>query len=172
MINKEKCKKCIKCGECCRHIRDNYKIEVKEEAILKGLAFKNYGIIYLYPFNKYTLSLTPEEAKIFKKRAGELNIIIKILPKKIIYNEKNKEEKNEFIVYDYFIDHNICPFLDKNNECLIYNDRPKVCKDFPNINPDTKELKDFIKNNNIPLPTATEKNYIKVLAKAHETFQK
>ena len=36
-------------------------------------------------------------------------------------------------VWDWFVDHEVCPFLKGDNECTIYEYRPEICRMFPEI---------------------------------------
>lgn len=105
------------------------KLTKEEDYKIRKKLYENTGIIYLYPLKHYTISLTKEEKETLEAEARKLNIKIKILPKKITINtNKTKAE-----IIDYFIDHDICPFLKNKNFCLIYNSRPQVCRIFPHI---------------------------------------
>lgn len=127
------CKKtlvCERCGDCC-HIRQSelVKLTDEEDYKIRKKLYENTGIIYLFPLKNYTISLTKEEKQTLEDEAKRLKIKIKILPKKIVINRtKTKAE-----VIDYFVDHNICPFLKDQNICLIYESRPQVCRIFPHI---------------------------------------
>lgn len=35
---------------------------------------------------------------------------------------------------DYVLKSSPCPFLDENNYCKVYNDRPKACREYPHTN--------------------------------------
>ena len=133
MSMKFKCKKtlkCVRCGDCC-HIRQEnlVKLTDAEDFRIRKKLYENTGIIYLFSLKHYTISLTKEEKQILEAEAKKLKIKIKIKPKKITIN-KNKAKAN---IIDYFLDHDICPFLKGKNFCLIYNSRPQVCRIFPHI---------------------------------------
>lgn len=66
-----------------------------------------------------------------------------VLPKKIFITEKG------IIVYDYFIDADVCPFLTKENRCGIYEKRPLICQQFPKVEYDNKEFLIFENENKI-----------------------
>lgn len=102
-------------------------MEAVDEALIKQSLYDRTGVLYLYPFSRYTLSLSNHEANHLKLLAGQLNITIHILPKKVFYNSQT----NEAVAYDWFLDHDVCPFLKGMNDCLIYKDRPSVCRAFP-----------------------------------------
>ncbi len=117
---KESCKKC---GDCC-HIREKSFLDSKTDLELRKKIFRKTGIVYLEPLWHYTVSLCEEEAAILRKRAKEKKIGLIIKPKKVSLKKKS------IVIQDYYIDHDICPFM-KENLCTIYEDRPKVCRDFP-----------------------------------------
>lgn len=127
------CKKtliCERCGDCC-HIRQSelVKLTDEEDYKIRKKVYENTGIIYLQSLKNYTISLTKEEKQTLENEAKRLKIKIKILPKKIVINQnKTKAE-----VIDYFVNHDVCPFLKGKNICLIYESRPQVCRIFPHI---------------------------------------
>lgn len=128
--------KCTRCGRCC-HIRQTLQIDEKEELEIKKKVYSQSCVVYLYSFSKYTISITNEEKERLLRLAKKKKIELKILPKKIIFDNKNAE------VYDWFIDKNICPFLEGKNHCTIYNDKPEICKMFPKI--ENKQITDIKK---------------------------
>jgi len=149
-----KCNKkepCLNCAECCR-FREKIDFSVKEEENLKRVIFDRTGVIYLYPMTRYTINLSIDEKNVLESEAKKRNITIKILPKKIFLTEKG------IVVYDYFIDADVCPFLSKENKCTIYEHRPQICKNFPNIEYDNSEFALFDKREKI-VKTNFEKCY-------------
>ncbi len=128
-----KCKKtlvCVRCGDCC-HIRQSnlVKISNEEDYKIRKKVYENTGIIYLEPLKNYTISISKEEKERMEKKAKELGVKIKILPKKIVINKsKTKAE-----IIDYYVDHDVCPFLKGKAFCRIYEDRPTVCRIFPHV---------------------------------------
>lgn len=141
--------KCKRCGNCCI-IRQSeiVKLTDEEDYKIRKKLYENTGIIYLYPLKHYTISLTKEEKDTLETEAQKLKIKIKILPKKITINTnktlenakhfRGAKNSNKFFstkaeIIDYFLDHDICPFLKNKNFCLIYNSRPQVCRIFPHI---------------------------------------
>lgn len=134
-MNKKRfeCKKtlaCVRCGDCC-HIRQSELINLSDEEDFKirKKVYENTGVIYLYPLKQYTLSLTKEEKASLEAEAKKLKIKVKIKPKRIVINQNQTKAE----VLDYFLDHDICPFLKGKNFCLIYISRPQVCRIFPHI---------------------------------------
>ena len=119
---------CNRCGGCC-HIRENFHMEVADDLRIKEQVYRRLCVLYLYPFNKYTISLTHEEAQRSQRIAKERSITLSILPKKVIYDAA----KDKAIVWDWFVDHEVCPFLEGTNQCTIYEDRPEICRMFPEI---------------------------------------
>jgi Fe-S-cluster containining protein len=118
---------CTQCGECC-HIRESKNISEAEEASYRKYMYRHYGIIYLAKLSDITINIWPEEKYLLEKYAKDQGIIISIKPKRAIYDES----KDRLIILDYFIDHEICPFFDKNtNTCNVYDTRPIICKSYP-----------------------------------------
>ncbi len=115
---------CIKCGECCSNIRG--RIDGDEKEFIESNFFGKMPIVQLVPVDKMSLSLWGWEADKLVERAKELGIDAEIKPFRVVFDLK----ENKSIVISYFLDHDNCPFL-KDNECLCYEDRPLVCKQFP-----------------------------------------
>ncbi|MFC1800948.1 YkgJ family cysteine cluster protein [Nanoarchaeota archaeon] len=115
--------KCVKCGQCC-HFRESFSFSAEEEDKLKRKLFEKTGVVYLFPWDRYTISVSEEEMNVMEKRARDLKIKIKFIPKRIFVGVSD-----EVKVLDWSIDHDVCPFYDKL--CLIYPDRPIVCQKFP-----------------------------------------
>lgn len=106
MNNIDKIKKfqCIKCGKCCKNLK-----QVNENIPYKGLLIFEW------------------EAHILTQKAQDLGIKISILTGHSFYDQKS----NQLIVLHWVLNHENCPFLSERNECLIYEDRPLICKLFP-----------------------------------------
>ena len=114
---------CKKCGNCCRF--RPIKIEFDEEKVKREFYYAT-GFLYLFSFTRMTITLLPWEVKILKNEAKKRGISIKILPKKFVL------KNNEAVPIDYFLDHDVCPFLSKNL-CTIYEKRPLICRCFPDF---------------------------------------
>ncbi|MBW3021782.1 YkgJ family cysteine cluster protein [Candidatus Woesearchaeota archaeon] len=126
-MSRFKCNKsgeCLRCTGCC-HFRENAVLTDEEDYQLRKQMWEQKSILYLFPFHKYTISLTKNEKETLEKKAKEKNIKIKIIPKKIMLDKNLKP-----VVLDWCVDADVCPFLE-GNECSIYEDRPEVCKTFP-----------------------------------------
>ena len=136
---KEECKFC---AECCR-FREKTDFNEKEESDIKRALFAKTGTLYLYPFSRYTINITAEEKKILEEVAKKKEIEINILPKKIFITDEG------IIIYDYFIDADVCPFLTADNKCSIYEKRPLICRQFPNIGYDNSDFLSFKNSHNI-----------------------
>ncbi|MBS3148072.1 YkgJ family cysteine cluster protein [Candidatus Woesearchaeota archaeon] len=133
---------CNRCGGCCK-IRENFRMDVVDELTIKQKVYARTRVIYLYPMNRYTISLSHEEKARLERIAKERSVSISILPKKVIYDAVN----DKAVVWDWFVDHDICPFLKGDNECTIYEDRPEICRMFPEIkNEQMFEIQEFVKN--------------------------
>lgn len=104
-------------------------MDVSDELFIKQRVYEKTKVVYLYPMSRYTISLTGKEAERLKSLAMEKGIPIRVLPKKVIYNAK----EDSAFVWDWFLDHDVCPFLEGGNRCRIYDSRPLVCRMFPDI---------------------------------------
>ena len=64
-----------------------------------------------------------------------------------LFKMNKKEFISEYLIIDEDFDAVLkqlpCAFLQNNNKCLIYNERPKACKDYPHT--DSMKMKNFIK---------------------------
>jgi len=118
---------CTSCGKCCiiRNKELKTYFSETEDLYLREKIYENKGIIYLYPLDNYTISISIDERKKLINLAKNRNIKLKVLPKKIIITD------GKIHIIDYFLDHDVCPFLKPPNFCNIYKHRPKVCKVFP-----------------------------------------
>jgi len=131
---------CNRCGGCC-HIRENFRMDVPDEQSIKQKVYARTRVLYLFPLNRYTISLSHEEAKRLAQLGKERSVKVSILPKKVIYDAKN----DKVFVWDWFVDHEVCPFLKGDNECTIYADRPEICRMFPKIkNEQLFEIQQFV----------------------------
>lgn len=159
----ESCRKagvCVRTGECC-HIREDVKINPEEDARYKLAVYDTSGVIYLYPLSRYTISVSHDEAKWMQNEAQRRNITLSILPKRVIYDENTQKA----LVYDWFVDHDVCPFLHGTNHCSIYPNRPDICKDFPFKHLKTnqlQEIKSFISAHQIQISTRPYEEVVKL----------
>lgn len=126
-MSRFKCEKkgeCLRCTGCC-HFRERAVLSDDEDLQLRKQMWKQKGILYAYPFFRYTISLSLEEKRRLERLGKEMNVSIKFIPKKVILDSEKK-----VVVLDWCIDADVCPFL-KDDSCMIYSDRPEVCKTFP-----------------------------------------
>jgi Fe-S-cluster containining protein len=156
-------KTCKRCGWCCTSLGKEIGISSEEDEKLKKLVFEKSGVVYLRSLNRYFLAMLPETAEKLRKKAEELGVKAEILPNKLIYDKKN----DKVIVYDYYLNHEICPFYDKKSKsCKVYDDRPLSCKKFPNIdNSQAKEVADFVKKNKISFEELSYKEAVEKVKK-------
>ncbi len=113
---------------------------------------------------KFGMVVFDFEAKILLKKAKELNIDLKLEPCISFSDKKSQKE----IILSYKLEDDVCPFY--KNKCVIYKDRPILCRAFPILTagihsdgeiirsaycPENQRLKDVIKDYTI-------KNTIKV----------
>tara|TARA_Y100000034_G_C6707303_1_gene312251 strand:- start:168 stop:617 length:450 start_codon:yes stop_codon:yes gene_type:complete len=116
------------CEQCCKFEGKEFLSE-EEDLKIKGQVYLKTGIIYLYPFSRYTVSLTKEE----KDRLEKLGA--KILPKKIFYDVDN----DKVYILDYFFDREgYCFFFD--NGCKLKDEKPDMCKFKQEPNIDIKKI--------------------------------
>ena len=159
----EPCRKagvCVRTGECC-HIREDVVIDPLEDKRMKEAVFDTSGVIYLYPLSRYTISLSEAEARWMKNEAKTRGITLNILPKRILYDEQSEKA----FVFDWFVDHDVCPFLHGTNHCSIYANRPLICKDFPFKHLKTNqldEIKTFISAHKIHVPILPNEAVVKL----------
>lgn len=126
-MSRFKCNKqgeCLRCVGCC-HFTEQPVLDTDEDYRLRKQMWDRKGILYAYPFHKYTISISNVEKKRLESLAIKMEISVKFLPKKIMLDIDLKPA-----VLDWCLNAVVCPFLEEN-ECLIYADRPQVCKIFP-----------------------------------------
>ncbi|MBU0461033.1 MAG: YkgJ family cysteine cluster protein [Nanoarchaeota archaeon] len=149
------CKKtlvCERCGDCCR-FRSPQSFTHAEDLSIRKAMYEKAGIIYIYPLDRFTISITDKEKDVFETRAKELKVKVHILPKKVILKE------GKIIVLDWFLDHDVCPFLEGTNTCRIYDDRPLICKVFPRTKYSKEEEMELLLmkgDNKLPFGKAVE----------------
>lgn len=95
--------RCVGCATCCNLACSEFSPDELKEKAANGDKFAKQFMSIFIPYN------TKEEAR-------------KIYPEYIKLLEDNKEEK----VYFYH-----CPKLTKENRCSDYENRPQICRDFP-----------------------------------------
>lgn len=118
--------RCVRCAECCR-FRGKIDLTPSQEKLIKERLFEGTGFLYFYPFSRFGLGIQGYEYANALKLARKLGIRLKILPKKVVYDKKTKKT----IVFDWFMDHKVCPFLKNKNECTVYAERFELCRLFP-----------------------------------------
>lgn len=121
-----KVKDCKQCGGCCT-LKELAILENPQDKFIRQRIYDKTGIIYMYPLSTYTINLSHEEAETLRAAAKELSIKLNIKPKRVAIKE------GKLVILDWFIDHEICPFLSEKNICKVYELRPLICKEFPNI---------------------------------------
>lgn len=119
-----------KCNKCC-HFRKNPELDFKDEFEFKKYMLTKFGVFYIYSMRNFSISIWPDEKTILEQKAKEKNVTLKIIPKRIVYDKKTKMN----VILDYSIDADVCPFLNEKEKdgkgCMIYNERPRVCRAFP-----------------------------------------
>ena len=118
---------CTQCGECC-HIREEKNIDKAQESKYFSYIYRKFGIIYLASLSEITINIWPEEKDALEKEAKSRGMELSIKPKRAVYDSKN----DFLIILDYFIDHDICPFFDREKKlCTVYDKRPLICHSYP-----------------------------------------
>jgi Fe-S-cluster containining protein len=74
-----------------------------------------------------TLPLFNNEKKRYEKLAFDLEINVEFIPENVMIDNKT----GVMICSNWGLKGNPCPFLDKNCQCRIYEDRALICKAFP-----------------------------------------
>ncbi|MDP2749724.1 MAG: YkgJ family cysteine cluster protein [Nanoarchaeota archaeon] len=125
---------CIKCGECCMHIRGN--LPEEEKAEFQALAFGKLPIIQVISVRDMSFPIWNFEYKqiqdFLEKNMNKKDYehyMSMIKPARIIFDLNS----NKTLIVAHCIMSDECVFLDKksNNSCKIYDVRPLVCKQFP-----------------------------------------
>ncbi|MBR9676214.1 YkgJ family cysteine cluster protein [Candidatus Woesearchaeota archaeon] len=135
MVSRFECDKvrsCSRCGGCCV-IREDKNLKTMDDLQIRKKIFGDHGVLYSKPTWEYTINITQKEKKKLESLAKTKKVMISIKAKKRIF------ENNELVILDYYLDHDTCPFYnERKKSCLIYEDRPKICKDFPHTKPNQK----------------------------------
>ena len=117
--------KCIRCGECCSHIRGL--ISDDDKKFLSEFGYGKLPLVQMHPIEKMSFPLFDFEAKRFLEWAKEVKVEPKIEESRVIFDL----ERNKTIVVTYHMDADSCPFL-KDKKCLIYDKyRAFICRLFP-----------------------------------------
>lgn len=74
-----------------------------------------------------TLPLFNDEKKRLEELGKNLNISTEFIPENVMMDDIT----GAIFCGNWGMKGNPCPFLDKNNKCLIYKNRPLICKAFP-----------------------------------------
>jgi Fe-S-cluster containining protein len=134
MIRSAFCKNnlCMKCGRCCSSFGSALPLDAELDYRIRQKIYEKTSILYFNPIQN-RLVLSAEEAEFFINDGKKKGINVKLAPNKVIYSGKDKIE-----IIDFVLCHDICPFL-KDNLCTIYENRPRNCREFPEIS--SKEIK-------------------------------
>lgn len=122
---------CLKCADCCKDFGNNFKNRIPS---ISG------NCIW---YSKPRLPLWDWEIHHFPKES--------IVPMVMLFDLKNEKS----IIYQYTLNLQPCPMLNKKNRCLIYKDRPIVCKYFPCPIGDTENQEETL---DVQLKCRAEKN--------------
>lgn len=131
---------CSRCGRCCREFFTDVGLTEEEDRKIRQSIYSTTGIIYPHPV-VMRLCVSPEEAEAMKAEAKNRGIALKIIPNKVVYDSEN----DKVVVIDFILDHDQCPFVSDENLCSIYGKRPRVCRQFPNIESNMPEIKEKVR---------------------------
>ena len=127
MTSKEETKICLSCGECCKRYsitllpKEVPKIAKKLRLSQKKFLEENCEL-FVKIFPKSTSGILTFPTAFFPKRIGEiLSSDLSYLPPSFFILPQIALKRNQ----------GICRFLNKNNSCKIYKERPFPCKLFP-----------------------------------------
>ena len=162
--------KCTRCGECCRFEAPKALTREEEEAVLTAI-FQKTGFIYPYGLCSPGLDIQSYEYHKIQKLAQDKGVNLELRPKKVLYDTKRQLT----IVFDWLLPCSECPFLKQKNECLIYEERPDLCRLFPDTGEKIAEVEkrhsvvpELIKQQVIVMPQANSYPELVLLAKSSE----
>lgn len=120
--------KCKQCGICCKRIRNRQEYyDEQEKEFIKNYFYGKLPVVQLEQPEKMTFPIWPWEARQIIEKAKQKGIDPKIKPLRAIFDL----EREETIVTSYFIDSDECTFLDNEDKCIAYEQRPSICRQFP-----------------------------------------
>ena len=111
-------------GCCCKNLSERYTSKNKE--IVKQFNESGPMYILLNP-DEITLPISCYEVLPLINIAKEKGIDFNPRPSNVLIDDKRKK----VLVLMYDLGYADCPFLDKNNACSIYEDRPLICRTYP-----------------------------------------
>jgi len=121
---------CNKCGICCKELRSLHACLTPEqlEEFKNSVQQKNLsGPIYcLASQDMFTFIIFEQEIEPLQRAARDNGIELKIKPYTAFYDDY----ANTWVVLNWFLDHDDCPFL-TDSGCSVYNIRPLACRAFP-----------------------------------------
>jgi len=110
--------KCKRCGACCRMF------DLPKEEISRD----ENGIFYAIKPGSNAFEIWPWEAERLRTAAEAKETPITIKPCMFIVDKK---ELGRAVVLTYYIRQKECPFLTKENACMVHDRRPRTCRMFP-----------------------------------------
>ena len=117
--------KCSACGKCCR-IR-GFSSEEKKKFV-EEYGYGKMPIVHVVPIDEISFPLWDFEAKRFKEYENDKKIDANIRPSKGIMDLNS----DRFIVLNYHMNSEECPFLSEDGKCSIYEKRRAfICSLFP-----------------------------------------
>jgi len=119
-MNTKKRFQCLGCGKCCKNSRGRLGELGKNKQIPPFV--QEYTSRY-----KATISLHEWELAVLSEQARKYNIALKIVPYLAIWDVINRLP----IALNWTLDHDNCPFLSKDNRCIINDNKPLVCRAYP-----------------------------------------
>jgi len=127
LTSKQESDICLSCGECCKRysitlLPNEATIIAKKLKISKKRFLEEHCELFVKIYPKSTPGILTYQTAFFPKRTGE-----------ILSNYLNYLPPSFFVVPQIALKRNegICRYLNKNNTCKIYKERPFPCKLFP-----------------------------------------
>jgi Fe-S-cluster containining protein len=131
---------CVRCAGCC-NFSSRITLTPSQERLIKERLFEETGFLYLYPFTRFGIGIQSYEYEKAKSLAKKHGIKLRLLPKKVVYDKKTRKT----IVFDWFMDHKVCPLLKNKNECMIYAERFDLCRLFPETDKKTPKIEERLR---------------------------
>jgi Fe-S-cluster containining protein len=109
---------CRKCGKCCKNIRGRFHGEVPKISPILFMAVTP---------SLMTISLFEWELLALKSKAAQLALCFKVKPNLMFWDEMSSTP----LILTWELDHDDCPFLSKNNLCMVQEQKPLLCQTYP-----------------------------------------
>jgi len=111
---------CDRCGQCCRGFEKPLKNEGKTQS---DIDFMDGPLYYYSNASQLRPALFGWEVELL----SHLNKNFEFTPRTFVYDVKTSKP----LVLTYNLNNDRCVFLEEENNCSIYENRPLVCRSFP-----------------------------------------